>query len=246
MIRSANPALNNQVFKGLSLSKTSEVMTLQGTVNKIFILLILLSLSSSYTWNLYYSNFKYMSFLMFGSSVLSLLLAMITIFKKHLAYISSPLYALAKGVFLGSVSSYFESMYPGIVIQAVGLTFATCFSLLLAYKSGLIRATENFKLGVAAATGGIFLIYFLSFIASFFVSTNFAIFSSGPIGILFSLFVVVVASLNLVMDFDFIESACKRKVPAYMEWYAAFGLMVTLAWLYIEILHLLAKTQKRN
>jgi uncharacterized YccA/Bax inhibitor family protein len=150
-----------------------------------------------------------------------------------------------EGLFLGVISALFEAMYPGIVFQAVLLTFGTLASLLLAYKSGLIRATENFKLGVTAATGAIVMIYVVGWIMSFFGSGIPYIHESGTIGILFSLFVVVIAALNLVLDFDFIENGVEQGAPKYMEWFAAFGLLVTLIWLYLEILRLLAKLRSR-
>jgi uncharacterized YccA/Bax inhibitor family protein len=139
-----------------------------------------------------------------------------------------------------------EAQLPGIVIQAVGLTFGTCLALLLAYKSGMIRASENFKLGVVAATGGIALFYLLSLILGLFGVRISFLYQSGPLGIAFSLFVVVIAALNLVLDFDFIEQGAGAGAPRYMEWYAAFGLMVTLIWLYLEILRLLMKLRSRN
>ena len=147
---------------------------------------------------------------------------------------------------LGGISFLFEQSYPGIVAQAVFLTFGTLGALLLAYRSGLIRATENFKLGVFAATGGIGVVYLLSFVLGFFDINIPLIHSTGTFGILFSLFVVVIAALNLVLDFDFIEEGAERGAPKYMEWYGAFGLLVTLVWLYLEILRLLAKLQSRR
>ena len=173
-------------------------------------------------------------------------LAMVTVFKKTWAPVTAPAYALVEGLFLGAISSMFEARFPGIVMQAVMLTFGTLFALLLAYRSGLIKATENFKLGVAAATGGIFLLYLVSFGMSLFGKNIPYIHESGLIGIGFSLFVVVVAALNLVLDFDFIETGVEQRAPKYMEWYAAFGLMVTLVWLYVEFLRLLSKLQSRN
>jgi len=147
---------------------------------------------------------------------------------------------------LGGISVYFEKTYPGIVKQAISLTFGTLFSLLLAYKSRLIRATENFKLGVVAATGGIAVLYLISMVMGFFGARMPFIHESGPFGIGFSVFVVVIAALNLVLDFDFIENGAEAGAPKYMEWYGAFGLMVTLIWLYLEILRLLAKLRSRN
>jgi uncharacterized YccA/Bax inhibitor family protein len=183
---------------------------------------------------------------MIGGAIGGFIVALITVFKKTWSPITAPIYALLEGLFIGGISSIFEAKYPGIVIQAVGLTFGTLFGLLVAYKTGFIKATENFKLGVVAATGGIALIYFVSFILGFFgVGVPF-IHESGLMGIGFSLFVVVIAALNLVLDFDFIEHGAEHGAPKYMEWYAAFGLMVTLVWLYIEILRLLAKLRDRR
>ncbi len=222
-------------------------MTISGTVNKTAILLGLVVISALFMWNKVYgleNPAAYFPWLI-GSSIAGLVIAMITIFKKTVAPITAPLYALVEGVVVGVLSAFFETIYPGIVFQATLLTFGTLFALLTAYKSGLIRATENFKLGVAAATGGIFLIYLASFILGFFgVSVPF-IHESGWIGIGFSLFVVVIAALNLVLDFDFIENGAKAGAPKYMEWYGAFGLLVTLIWLYIEMLRLLAKLRSR-
>ncbi len=160
--------------------------------------------------------------------------------------ITAPIYSVLEGFFVGGISAVFEAQFPGIVMQAVGLTMCTLFGLLAAYKSGLIKVTENFRLGVIAATGRIALIYFLSFILRFVGVGIPFIHDSGLIGIGFSLFVVAVAAMNLVLDFDFIESGAQLGAPKYMEWYAAFGLMVTLIWLYIEILRLLAKLKSRR
>jgi uncharacterized YccA/Bax inhibitor family protein len=171
---------------------------------------------------------------------------LITFFKPTLAPITTPIYAALEGLALGAISALVEMRFPGIVIQAVALTFGTLFCLLMAYRSGLIQATENFKLGVVAATGGIFMIYMVSWVLSFFGTSVPFIHESGIIGILFSLGVVVIAALNLVLDFDFIEQGAESGAPKYMEWYAAFGLLVTLVWLYIEILHLLMKLRSRN
>ncbi|HYX36898.1 MAG TPA: Bax inhibitor-1/YccA family protein, partial [Oligoflexus sp.] len=181
----------------------------------------------------------YMMVGVFGGFVV----ALVTVFKKTWAPVTAPLYAALEGLALGGISSFFEARFPGIVIQAVGLTFTTLLALLMAYKSGLIKVTENFKLGVAAATGGIFLFYMLQMVLGFFDVRIPYIHEGGIIGVGFSLFVIVIASLNLVMDFDFIEEGARRRAPKYMEWYAAFGLMVTLIWLYLEFLRLLSKLQ---
>lgn len=223
-------------------------MTLTGTVNKTGFLLAFLILSASYTWNIYFKTNNPASITpwLIGGGIGGFIVAMVTTFKKNLSPITAPVYAVLEGLFLGSLSAFFESRFPGIVIQAVGLTFGTLFALLLAYRSGLIKATENFKLGVTAATGGICLLYLISFILSFFGAGIPYIHQSGLIGIGFSLFVVVIAALNLVLDFDFIENAAENGAPKYMEWYGAFGLLVTLIWLYIEILRLLSKLRGRD
>jgi uncharacterized YccA/Bax inhibitor family protein len=174
-----------------------------------------------------------------------LVMAMVCVFKPTTAPITAPLYAGLEGLVLGALSAILEVQFPGIVIQAVTLTFGVFACLLLAYQSGLIKATENFKLGVVAATGGIFLVYLISFVGGFFGFQMPLIHSSGTFGILFSLFVVGIAALNLVLDFDFIEKGAESGAPKHMEWYGAFGLIVTLEWLYIEILHLLSKLRSR-
>ncbi len=218
-------------------------MTIQGTVNKTAIMLICLLLSAMWTWNMFYTSGSPSAVMpwMIGGAIGGFIVALITVFKKTVAPVTAPIYAVLEGLFIGGISSIFEAMYPGIVIQAVGLTFGTLFALLFAYKSGFIKATENFKLGVVAATGSIMLIYVASMILGFFGIGIPFIHDSGPIGIIFSLVVVVIAALNLVLDFDFIENGAKHGAPKFMEWYAAFGLIVTLVWLYIEMLRLLSK-----
>jgi uncharacterized YccA/Bax inhibitor family protein len=222
------------------------VMTLQGTVMKTAVLLGLVIVGAGFTWTQFSANPQMARGLMIGGVLVGLVLALITIFKPTVSPFTSPLYALAEGLFLGGISVVFEALYPGIVPQAVALTFGTLAALLLAYSTGLIRATENFKLGVVAATGAVCLVYLISIVLNLFGITVPYIHDSGPIGIGFSLVVVVIASLNLVLDFDFIENGVQHGAPKYMEWYGAFGLLVTLVWLYIEILRLLAKLRGRD
>lgn len=243
MMRTANPALNDQAFQRYAATGDAGVMTLQGTVNRSGILLLIVVATAMYPWNLYFSGGGPQAvtpYILLGG-IGGLVVAFVTVMKKTAAPITAPLYAALEGLAIGGISSLFEARFPGIVVQAVGLTFGTLFALLMAYRSGLIQPTENFKLGVAAATGGIALIYLTSFVMGFFGFSVPFIHESGTLGILFSLFVVVVAALNLVLDFDFIETGAARGAPKYMEWYAAFGLMVTLIWLYLEMLRLLAK-----
>ncbi len=246
-MRTANPALNSNTFGSISVAAGEETMSLQGTVNKTLVLLGLLLLPAAYVWQMHFAGQRadLVPAIMIGGLVGGFVLGLVTIFKKKWAPVTAPLYALAEGAFLGGLSAFMESRFPGIVIQAVGLTFGTAFALLFAYTSRLIKPSENFKLGIAAATGGIFLVYLVTLVLRLFGKDMPFIHGSGWIGIGFSAFVVVIAALNLVLDFDFIEEAAGAGAPKYMEWYAGFGLLVTLVWLYIEILRLLAKLRSR-
>jgi len=248
MLRSGNPALRDDVFVSAGSSSRREpigsaqdAITIQGTVNKTFVLLFLLLLTANWSWSNPYAAAKWIM----PAIIVGLIVGFVTIFKREFAPVTAPLYALIEGVILGGISSFFEATYQGIVMQAVTLTFGVLFSLLLAYKSGLIRATENFKLGIVAATGGIMVLYLVDLIMGIWGRHVSFIYSNGPAGIIFSVIVVVIAALNLVMDFDFIEKGSEQGAPKYMEWYGAFGLMVTLIWLYLEILRLLAKSRRR-
>ena len=240
--RSGNPALQSKTFQD-GLATGSNTMTLEGTINKTSLSLLVLMIAAFYTWN------NISPGLMIFGAIGGFIVAMITVFKKHLAVYTTLIYSGLEGLFLGGISKFYEIQYgDGIVGQAVFLTFSIFAVLLFAYKSRIIKPTENFKLGVFAATGGIVLFYFISIIMSFFGSgipimnpSNASMFS-----ICFSVFVVVIASLNLVLDFDFIEGGVENGAPKYMEWYGAFGLLVTLVWLYLEILRLLAKLQSRK
>jgi uncharacterized YccA/Bax inhibitor family protein len=243
-LRSGNPALGAGTFTRVGPVADSEAMTIGGTVNKTALVLLILIVAASYVWS---RGADASLGVWIGLGVIGgLILAIATVFKPAWSPVTTPLYAAAEGLALGAISVGFDSVYPGIVGQAVFLTFGTLGALLLAYRSGMIRATERFKLGVVAATGGIAFFYFLSFIVGFFGVRMPLIGSSGTFGILFSVVVVVVAALNLVLDFDFIEQGAAQRAPKYMEWYGAFGLLVTLVWLYLEILRLLTKLQERR
>ncbi|MGE4169968.1 MAG: Bax inhibitor-1/YccA family protein [Candidatus Margulisiibacteriota bacterium] len=237
-MRSANPALKDDAF----LERTSgEAMTVQGSINKTFILLLVVIAAASFTWSKFLAGgVASVSVWLLLGVIGGFIAALVTIFKKDMAPITAPIYALFEGLFLGAVSSMLEMQYPGLVIQAVGLTFGTALCMLGAYRSGLIQVNEKFKLGLLAATGGIALVYLVGFVLQFF-GMPLPLFGNGIIGIGFSVFVVVIAALNLVMDFDLIETGAANGAPKYMEWYGAFALMVTLIWLYIEILRLLTK-----
>ena len=242
-MRTGNPTLNDKTF--VSVAVSGDEMTLDGTVNKTGILLALTVFTAAWTWSIYFQNndpAAVMPYLWTGL-IGGLITALITIFRKTAAPYTAPLYAALEGLALGGISAFYEAAFPGIVIQAIALTFGTLFCLLAAYRSGLIRATENFKLGVTAATGAIALLYLVNLGMDFFGKSMPFIHESGLMGIGFSLFVVGIAAMNLVLDFDFIETGVEQRAPKHMEWYAAFGLMVTLIWLYLEILRLLSKSR---
>jgi uncharacterized YccA/Bax inhibitor family protein len=249
-MRTSNPALRNS-FQPQGLL-VGDRMTVSGTVNKTGLLAICVVATAVFTWN---------RFLNAGdpevavSSVVPLLLlgaiggfimAMVTIFKKQWAPVTAPIYALLEGLVLGGISAMTELRFPGIPMQAVGLTFGTLVALLLVYRAGIIKVTDNFRMGVVAATGGIALFYVGTMIMGFFGVRFPSVFGAGMLGIGISVFVVIVAALNLVLDFDLIERGAQAGAPKYMEWYGAFALMVTLIWLYLEILRLLSKLRSRN
>lgn len=243
-MRTSNPALNDKVFQP-DYSGTS-TMTLSGAVTKTAILLAVAVVTASISWIETDKQGPNAQMYMMGGAIGGLILALITCFKPTASPYTAPLYAACEGLFLGGISAIYESLYNGIVMQAAFCTFGTLGALLLAYTSRLIRATENFKLGVVAATGAIALVYLASFVLQMFHVNMPYLHSNGMIGIGISVFIIIVAALNLVLDFDFIENGASRGAPKYMEWYAAFGLMVTLVWLYIEFLRLLAKLNSRD
>jgi uncharacterized YccA/Bax inhibitor family protein len=248
LMKTSNPVLTRMdVSQDGQIMDASSAMTLQGTVNKTGILFILLAIPASFTWNMMRSDPTGMAIpIAVVAAIGGFIVAWVTIFNKAWAGVTAPLYAILQGLFLGAISAQFEARYHGIAIEAVGLTFGTLLAMLIAYSSGLIRPSENFKMGIVAATGGIALLYLSTFVLGFFGVQIPYIYGNGPIGIAFSLFVVGLAALNLVLDFDLIESAVAARAPKYMEWYGAFGLMVTLIWLYLELLRLLTKLNSRR
>jgi uncharacterized YccA/Bax inhibitor family protein len=254
LIKTSNPALGADTFRNVAGSQyggtidASARMTLSGTVNKTAILLICALATAAWTWNDFLQSRDISDVtgrLMIGS-IGGLIFAFVTIFKKEWSAITAPIYALLEGLVLGGLSAMFEMRYPGIAIEAVSLTFGTLFVLLFLYRTGIIRVTQKFRLGIVAATGGIMLFYFAEMLLGFFGIHFMTINGAGPIGILFSLVIVGVAALNLVLDFDFIEQGVTFGAPKYMEWYGAFGIMVTLVWLYLEMLRLLSKINSRR
>lgn len=244
LMKTSNPALNSQVFRR-EYSGVGDAMTLEGTVNKTGILLLCTMATAAWAWHAFMQTRSAATVLpyLWVGLIGGFVVALVVTFKKTWAPVGAPVYALLEGLALGSISSVLELRFPGIAIQSVSLTFGTLLVLLLAYRSGVIRVTDKFRLGVIAATGGI-AIFYLAEIALGFFGVHFnSINGSGIVGIGFSVFVVIIAALNLVLDFDFVESGVRVGAPKYMEWYGAFGLMVTLVWLYLEIFRLLTKTR---
>jgi len=260
-MRTGNPALNANTFENFGVYRqdagmvAADRMTILGTVHKTLFLLALAIGSACFTWSRVAgvaeagpgAAIGSVAGWVVGGGIVAFVAALVLCFRHAWAPYLAPVYAIAEGLLLGGVSAGFEARYPGIVVQAVGCTFGTLFCLLLAYQSGMIRATENLKLGIVAATGGIALLYLVTFVAGLFGFPLFAsLYGSGLVGVGFSVVVVAIAALNLVLDFDFIEQAAERGAPKHLEWYGAFALMVTLVWLYMEILRLLAKLNDRR
>ena len=251
--RSSNPALSRSVFNTQSYTASyTEVMTLNGTINKSLAMLLLVIVGAMYTWKMFFGAATIETgaaltskWIMIGG-IGGFIFSLITIFKKTWAYITAPIYAILQGLFLGAISAFFEARYPGLVMQAVALTFGTLFVMLIAYRTGMVKVTQKFRAGIIAATGAVVLVYFISIIFSLFGVNNLIIHSNGAFGIGISVVIVIIAALNLILDFDFIAKGSQAGVPKYMEWYAAFGLMLTLIWLYIEILRLLSKIASRD
>jgi uncharacterized YccA/Bax inhibitor family protein len=230
----------------------STVTTVQGSVAKTFLLAAILSFTGLYSWN-FLGTDQFPMFLLPVSLIGGIVVAMITIFRPSAAPYTAPLYAALEGLLLGAISRYYDAAYAarfpqygGIVLQAVMLTAGTLFVMLAAYSTGLIRVTDKLRAGIITATGALALFYIVTMLLGLFGVTMPLVFSATPLGIGFSLFVVGLAAFNLLLDFDFIQKAAYAGAPKYMEWYGAFGLMVTLIWLYLEILRLLAKLSDRR
>ncbi|WP_326995184.1 Bax inhibitor-1/YccA family protein [Chitinophaga sp. 212800010-3] len=244
LFQSNNPVLKQSVFdKAPHLA--GETMTIRGTVNKMSFLLVMLMAAAVFSWGQFMRGSGTVMPLMIGGAFGGFVLAMIIIFKKEWSGYLAPAYAIAEGLFLGAVSAAFNAQWQGIVLQAVGLTFGTFIAMLVLYRTGVIRATERFKSIVITATMGIAIFYLIAIVLRLFHIEMPLIHSSGTFGIIFSLVVVGIAAMNLILDFDMIEQGAAQGAPKYFEWYASFGLMVTLVWLYLEILRLLSKLNRR-
>jgi len=261
MLRTSNPVLSSKRFGGFAAHASSdaaseareapvqgvreEAMTIPGTVNKTAILLAIVVMAGLWPWHLLRTDPEAIGPWLFVALIGGVILSLVIIFRQKTAPIVSPIYAACEGVVLGAISAIYELRYPGIVFQAVGLTIGTLGAMLVIYRTGAIKATNNFKRGVIAATGAIALVYLVTIVMRAFGLPVSYMHSSGPLGIGISMVVVIVAALNLVLDFDLIEKGAARGAPKYMEWYGAFGLLVTLVWLYLEILRLLGRLNRR-
>lgn len=251
--KSSNPVFKEQVFSR-NFTSASDVMTVNGTMNKAAIMLLLVVAGAVYTWNKFFNaiaispegaSAAVMPWLLIGG-IGGFIAMLVTVFRPKSAGISAPIYAVFQGLLIGGLSAIFESMYSGIVMRAVMLTLAVFLAMLFLYRSGIIKVTEKFKMGIFAATAGIAIVYLVSFVAGLFGAQLGFLHGNSNFSIGFSLVVVAIAALNLVLDFSFIEDASRTGAPKYMEWYGAFGLMVTLIWLYLEILRLLSKLASRD
>lgn len=239
--RTSNPTLGKNAFASEPVATDGNVMTLKGAINKTIILFAILLLTAIVSWKLTMSGSIAGPALLIGASIGAFIVAMIASFFKKSAPITAPIYAALEGFLLGAISSLFEAAYSGIVFQAVALTLLVFGHMLFMYKTGILKASGKFMKGVVIATGAIGIFYLVSFIVGLFTPAfNEYLFANPLIGIAISVVIVIVAALNLILDFNTIESSANSGAPKYMEWYAGFGLMVTLVWLYIEILRLLS------
>ena len=250
-MKSTNPALSTKVLEQFGRPgqvQSGDVMTVEGAISKTAFLTFLVVVPAAWVWmQVAGSGGAAQAAMpwMIGGTIGGLVAALVTVFKKEWSPVTAPIYAALEGLALGGISAVLNTRYPGIALQAVALTFGTLICMLIAYRTGLIKVTNKFRMGVVAATGAIALVYLVTMVLSLFGVTVPFVFGGGTIGIVISLVVVVVAALNLALDFDFIEQAAGVGAPKYMEWYAAFGLMVTLVWLYLELLRLLSKLRSR-
>lgn len=252
-LRSSNPALSEKRFK--NLPATSEPMTLNGTIVRTGLLLVLMLITGGWTWHHFMlaaqagggiaAGVAAVSPFMWGGIIVGLIFAFATAFKPNWSAVTAPLYALAEGTALGGISAMFEAQYHGIVLQAMLASVGVLVVMLALYRSGLIKVTNKLRMGVMAAMGGIFLLYLVGFGLSAFTSYSIPFINGGGVlGIGFSVLVVGVAAFMLLLDFDLIDRATAQGAPKYMEWYCAFALMVTLVWLYMEMLRLLGKIRR--
>jgi len=244
-MKSGNPVLSTSTFDDVARRAYAQPMTLTGVINRSLFLLLLVTGTSVGTWIYSESHPSAIYPIMMTGVFGGLAIGFVTAFKKNWAPFTAPIYAILEGLFIGGISLVMEMRFPGLVLQAILLTFGVMFALLAAYQSRIIRPSQTFKSVIAGATFGILVVYLVDMALQLFLHTAIPMIQDGgPIGITFSLFVVGIAALNLVLDFDFVERGVESGAPKWMEWYAAFGLIVTLVWLYIEVLRLLSKMRR--
>jgi uncharacterized YccA/Bax inhibitor family protein len=251
---SKNPFLNNKSFSATSKAEQvheatvigyDQEMSLSGTINKTLILFLMLTAAAMVTWWMTFNGINPIVPTI-GGAIVGLILVLIAAFKPQYSGYLAPGYALFEGLFIGGISAIFETMYPGIVIQAVGATFVTFAVCLGLYKYKIVKVTEQFKSVVVAATLAIATYYLISWVFSMFTSFTPVHQGNSIMSIGISVFVIIIAALNLFLDFDSIEKGVQQKMPKYMEWFGAMGLMITLVWLYIEFLRLLSKLSSKD
>lgn len=249
LFKSGNPTLSEKQFSASPVTVLGERMTVRGTLNKFGFLFLMVMATAFYTWNAHFGGQNVQGLLLTGA-IGGLILAFVIIFKKTWAPFLAPAYALLEGLFVGGISAYYSAAFsetaPFIIIQAVGLTFGTAIAMYALYHFRIIKVTETFRSVVVTATMGIAVFYLITFVLGFFGVQIPFLHEGSMIGIGFSLLVVGIAALNLILDFDMIERGSEMGAPKYMEWYGAFGLLVTIVWLYLEILRLLSKLNSRN
>jgi uncharacterized YccA/Bax inhibitor family protein len=251
MYKSGNPVLSEKTFNNASLQLTdTNTMTIRGTVNKFGLAALLLAAAAVFSWTAVYDNASYSPILMWGGAIVGFILALVITFKANWAPTLVPAYAVMEGFFLGGISAMYNFVFaermPNIIANAVGLTICAVAAMFFLYKFNVIRATQRFKSIIFTATAAVALFYLVVLVARLFGAEMAFMHDSSPLGIGLSLLIVAIAALNLIMDFDFIEQGAGQGAPKYMEWYGAFGLMVTIVWLYLEILRLLSRFAQRN
>ncbi|WP_121352579.1 Bax inhibitor-1/YccA family protein [Flavisolibacter nicotianae] len=249
LFKAGNPAFNEKTISKITYESGQELMTANGAIKKFGLMLVMLLGAASFTWSAFYQGVNVLPWAM-GASIAGFVVALVIIFKKSWAPYLALGYALLQGLFLGAISAVFEAAfadkYPGIVMQAVMLTFGVAIGMFALYYFRIVQATETFKKVVIGATIGIALFYLVALVMNLFGAQMPYLHSNGLVGIGISVFVVVVAALNLILDFDLIEQGAAHGAPKYFEWYCAFGLLVTIVWLYLEILKLLSKLASRK
>ncbi len=251
LFESGNPTLSQKIFSRSIAQSDAGTMTVRGSINKFGFLLFMVLAGAAYTWYLYYNNQPQTMMTLMWVGIIGGLVAVLAIsFKPTWAPYLSPAYGILEGFFLGAISAIlndaFSEKYPGLVMQAVGLTFGVAFAMFLLYNLRIIKATQKFKSIVFAATAGIAIFYLITLVLRLFHVNIPFMYDSSPLGIGLSLFLVAIAALNLIIDFDMIERGAEMGAPKFMEWYGAFGLLVTMIWLYIEILKLLSRFAGRK